>query len=220
MSERKTYAVIGLGIFGSAVAKTLARAGMDVIAIDRNMLAVEHASDTIDNAVKCDSTNIEQLKEAGIQNCDVVILAMGSSLEESLITIIHLKELGVKQIVAKANNNNYKYLLERAGATRVLQPEKEMGIRVASLLMTPNIRDMVRLDDKYAFVELKTPSLWQGKSLRELNLRASYGVNVIGIRAEGDELMHMVIDANRPLSADETLMLIVEREQFDKLKLE
>ncbi|MBE5847991.1 MAG: TrkA family potassium uptake protein [Lachnospiraceae bacterium] len=218
--DRKTYAVIGLGIFGSAVAKTLARAGMDVIAIDNNMLAVENVSDTVDNAVKADSTNIEQLREAGIQNCDVVILAMGSRLEESLITIIHLRELGVKKIVAKANNNNYKYLLERAGATRVIQPEKEMGVRLASYIMTPNIQDMVRLDEKYAFVELKTPSLWQGKSLRELNLRASYGVNVIGIRAEGESAMHMVIDAGRPLSADETLMLIVDREQFDKLKLE
>ena len=218
--DRKTYAVIGLGIFGSAVAKTLARAGMDVIAIDNNMLAVENVSDTVDNAVKADSTNIEQLREAGIQNCDVVILAMGSRLEESLITIIHLRELGVKKIVAKANNNNYKYLLERAGATRVIQPEKEMGVRLASYIMTPNIQDVVRLDEKYAFVELKTPSLWQGKSLRELNLRASYGVNVIGIRAEGESAMHMVIDAGRPLSADETLMLIVEREQFDKLKLE
>ncbi|MCR4704461.1 MAG: NAD-binding protein [Lachnospiraceae bacterium] len=218
--DRKTYAVIGLGIFGSAVAKTLARAGMDVIAIDNNILAVENISDTVDNAVKCDSTNIEQLKEAGVQNCDVVILAMGSRLEESLITIIHLKELGVKKIVAKANNNNYKYLLERAGATRVIQPEKEMGVRVASFIMTPNIKDMVRLDEKYAFVELKTPSLWQGKSLRELNLRASYGVNVIGIRADAESPMQMMIDASRPLSADETLMLIVDREQFDKLKLE
>lgn len=218
--DRKTYAVIGLGIFGSAVAKTLARAGMDVIAIDNNMLAVENVSDTVDNAVKADSTNIEQLREAGIQNCDVVILAMGSRLEESLITIIHLRELGVQKIVAKANNNNYKYLLERAGATRVIQPEKEMGVRLASYIMTPNIQDMVRLDEKYAFVELKTPSLWQGKSLRELDLRASYGVNVIGIRAEGESAMHMVIDAARPLSADETLMLIVDREQFDKLKLE
>ena len=101
MSDRKSFTVIGLGIFGSAVAKTFARAGMDVIAIDRNMLAVENVADTVENAVRADSTDIEQLKEAGVQSTDAAVIAMGSHLEESIITILNLKDLGVKEIIAK-----------------------------------------------------------------------------------------------------------------------
>ncbi|MBQ5485604.1 MAG: NAD-binding protein, partial [Lachnospiraceae bacterium] len=94
MSDRKSFTVIGLGIFGSAVAKTLARAGMDVIAIDRSMPAVENIADTIDNAVRANATDIEQLKEAGVPSTDVAVLAMGSHLEDSIVTILNLKELG------------------------------------------------------------------------------------------------------------------------------
>ncbi|HAT01859.1 MAG TPA: potassium transporter Trk [Oribacterium sp.] len=219
MSDRKSFTVIGLGIFGSAVAKTFARAGMDVIAIDRNMLAVENVADTVENAVRADSTDIEQLKEAGVQSTDAAVIAMGSHLEESIITILNLKDLGVKEIIAKANNNNYKYVLEKIGATRVIQPEKEMGVRTASMIMTPNIRDLIQLDDQYAVVEMHTPTLWQEHSLKELNLRASFGINVIGLRHEDTGHLHMMIDASAPLKGSDILVMIVDREKFNKLKL-
>ena len=220
MSDRKSFTVIGLGIFGSAVAKTLARAGMDVIAIDRSMPAVENIADTIDNAVRANATDIEQLKEAGVPSTDVAVLAMGSHLEDSIVTILNLKELGIKEIIVKANNNNYKYVFEKIGATRVIQPEKEMGIKSGLMIMSPNIRDLIQLDDRYAIVEIATPSLWQNHSLEELRLRAKYGINVIGLRENEHSNLNMMIDASGPLSPGTILVMIVERKKFDKLKLE
>jgi trk system potassium uptake protein TrkA len=220
MSDRRNFTVIGLGIFGSAVAKTLARAGMDVIAIDRNMPAVENVADTVENAVKANATDIEQLKEAGVPNTDVAVLAMGSHLEDSIVTIINLKELGIKEIIVKANNNNYKYVFEEIGATKVIQPEKEMGIKSGLMIMSPNIRDLIQLDDRYSIVEITTPTLWQNHSLEELQLRARYGINVIGLREKEGSRLNMMIHANEPLQPDSILVMIVERKKFDKMKLE
>ncbi len=219
MSERRSFTVVGLGIFGSSVAKTFVRSGMDVVAIDRNMMAVEYIADTIKNAVRADATDIEQLKEAGVQNTDVAIVAMGNHLEESILTILNLKELGIKEIIVKASNKEQRYVFERIGATKVLQPEKEMGMKTAMTIMAPNIRDMIRLDDKYAVVEIETPALWQNHSIAELNLRKNYGVNVIGIRRSEDASMEMLVDVAQPLSATDILVMIVDRKEFGKLKL-
>ena len=102
----------------------------------------------------------------------------------------------------------------------MIQPEKEMGIKSGLMIMSPNIRDLIQLDDRYAIVEIATPSLWQNHSLEELRLRAKYGINVIGLRENEHSNLNMMIDASEPLSPGTILVMIVERKKFDKLKLE
>ena len=153
-SNNKLFVVIGLGNFGSAVARTIAGAGEDLIAIDQDPLAVQEISDVVPNAVVADTRDIDLLKEAGVEDADVVIVAMGSHLEESIITILNLKELGIKHVIAKANNERYKYVLERIGADTVIQPESEMGQRVALSLINPKIIDIYQITNDFSIMEI------------------------------------------------------------------
>lgn len=220
MSDVKSYAVIGLGIFGSAVAKALARAGMDVIAIDNDMDAVENASDVIPSSVQADAQDLKALKEAGVANVDAAVVAMGDHLEDSIIAVMNLKELGVKQIIAKANNKRYRYVLEKVGATQVIQPEREMGQRLAATLLSPNVVDLSALDDAYSVLEVKAPEGWAGHSLAELNLRAAYGVNVIGIRKQGSSRMDASFTAATIIEPTDTLVVVADMKKFSAMKLD
>lgn len=220
MSDVKTYAVLGLGVFGSAVAKTLARSGMDVIAIDSNMDAVENAADVIPNAIQADCQDLEALREAGCGNAETAVVAMGSHLEDSIIAIMNLRELGVKQIIAKANNNRYRYVLERVGAAEVVEPEKEMGRRLAGTLLSPNVVDLSRLDESYSLLEVKAPKEWISHSLKELELRSRYGVNVIGIKRSGNGTMSADFTGDTIISETDTLVVVADMKKFSSLKLD
>lgn len=220
MSEVKTYVVIGLGIFGSAVAKQLARSGMDVIAIDTDMDAVENISDVIASAMQADGQDLKALREAGCANCDAAVVAMGSHLEESIITVMNLKELGVKQIIAKANNKRYGYVLERVGATQIIQPEKEMGKQLAGTLLSPNVVDLSILDENYSVLEVKPPRTWAGHSLADLKLRSVYGVNVIGIRKADRETMSGDFDGNTVIDESDMLFVVADMKKFGGMKLD
>lgn len=215
----KTYVVIGLGIFGSAVAKTIARSGADVIAIDSNINCVENVADVVSNAVQADCCDLDQLREAGVQDADVAIVAMGSHLEESVMAIIHLKELHVKEIIAKANNHNYMYVFERVGATSVIQPEKEAGGRLAKRLLNPNIVDMFNVDHEYSILEIKAPSLWQNHSLIELELRKKYSVNVIGIRNADSKKLSMNFTPDYVIRPDDSLIIVADSRRLQQLDL-
>lgn len=222
MSENGSnlYVVIGLGNFGSAVATTIANAGQDLIAMDRDILAVQAISESVPNAVCADSRDIELLKEAGVQDADVVIVAMGSFLEPSIITILNLKELGVKNIIAKANNERYKYVLERVGADTVIQPENEMGQRVAISLINPKIFDIYQMTNDYAIMEIKAPELWVGKELQKLNLREVYGVNVIGVRKKGDRKVVTNIAPEYVIKDDDYFVIATDVSRIASLNLD
>lgn len=215
----KTYVVIGLGIFGSAVAKTIARSRADVIAIDSSMSCVENVADVVSNAVQADCCDLDQLKEAGVQDADIAIVAMGSHLEESIMAIIHLRELHVKEIIAKANNHNYMYVLERVGADRVIQPEKEAGQRLAERLLNPNIVDMFNVDNEYSILEIKAPSLWQNHSLIELELRKNYAVNIIGIRSGDSKKLTMSFTPDYVIRPDDSLIIVADSKRLQQLDL-
>ena len=174
----RQYAVLGLGIFGSTVAKTLSKFNCEVIAVDTDIKCVDRMADIVTQAIQCDITDINQLRAAGIQDCDIAIVSMGSHLEESVMAIINLKELGVPYIVAKAKNKRYMQIFKELGANKVVRPEKEMGEMVAKSVLGKNIVDIVDLDHEYSVVEIPTPGAWVGKTLIELDLRKRYGINV------------------------------------------
>ena len=218
--ESKLYVVIGLGNFGKAIAVTIANTGTDVIAIDNDPLIVQGLADSVPNVVCADSRDIEQLREAGVQDADVVIVAMGSLLEVSVITILNLKELGIKNIIAKANNERYKYVLERIGADTVIQPENEMGQRVAISLINPKIIDIYQITNDYAIMEITAPDLWCGKPLEVLNLRELYGVNIIGVRSKHTEKVMTNVRKNTVLNHDDILVIAADTSKIAALNLE
>ena len=189
MKNNKSYAVIGLGRFGSAVAKELAKGGADVLAIDINEENVSNIAEYVTHAVKADVTEADVMKTLGIGNMDTVIVAVGRSMEASILATITAKELGVSYVIAKAQDEMHTKILAKVGADRVIIPEKESGIRIARTLINGNCLDFIELSDHVSMVEIPVRQEWIGKNLRELDLRRVYKVNVIAYEAKGKELI-------------------------------
>ncbi|GEN36808.1 potassium channel family protein [Aneurinibacillus danicus] len=182
----KSYAVIGLGRFGSSVVNHLHKAGYEVMAVDENEERVQEHVEAATHAVQADSTDEQALRDVGIGNFDVVVVAIGVDIQASILTTLLLKELGVKRIVAKAQNPRHGQVLYKVGADRVVFPERDMGIRVAHNLVSPNVLDFIELSPDYGVAEVAVSEKMQGKSLVELNVRAQFGVNVVAIKTNND----------------------------------
>ncbi len=214
---KKQYAVLGLGVFGSTVAKTLSRYDCEVLALDIDIKCVNRLADMVTQAMQCDITDLEQMRASGVADCDVAIVGMGNHLEETVLAIINLRELEVPYIVAKAKNKRYMQIFSSVGANRVVRPEKEMGRVVAKSLLSNNIVDMIDIDDEFSMVELETPLSWVGKSLRELDARRRYGVNVLGIRRPQDKKLSLSPDADYIIDACDHLVVIADADTFAKI---
>ena len=172
----------------------------------------------VTQAVQADFTDIDQLRSIGVEEVDVAVIATGSKLEASVMAVLHLKELGVPFIMAKAKNKVYMQILLKVGADRVVRPEKEMGERVAKSLMSQNIIDMVDIDEDYSMMELSAPHDWVGKSLIKLDLRAKFGVNVLGVRETPNSKLNFGITADYVIHEADTLLVIVDNDKFEELE--
>jgi trk system potassium uptake protein TrkA len=180
----KQFAVIGLGRFGQAVCETLYKLGYDVLGTDRDRKVISEvlAANILENAIQLDSTEIGALKEAGILEFDTVIIAIGSYIQESIITTLNLKEGGVKHVIAKASSEIHGKLLHRVGADRVVFPEYDDGCELARSLTKPAILERFDLDPDHSIVDVRIPSEFDGKTLAELEIRQRFGVNVLAIK--------------------------------------
>lgn len=218
----KQYAVLGLGIFGSSVAKTLSEYHCEVLAIDQDIKNVERVSEYVTTAIQGDITEKEDLKAAGVGDCDVAIIAVGSHLEDSVMCAINLKELGVPYVVAKAKNKRYMQILEKVGVDKVVRPEKEIGERLAKKLLSTNIIDISEIDSDYTVLELEAPRSWVDRSLIELDLRGKYGINVIGIRSNCTACLNSKLqispDAEYRIQADDHLLIIAEVDVIEDIE--
>ena len=216
--DNKQYAVLGLGIFGSTVATTLANHGYEVIVIDKDPICVQRIADEVTKAIVGDVTDIEELQAAGIGDSDVAIVAIGTHLEEAVLATMNLKELGIPYVIAKAKNKQFMKILEKVGANRVIRAEKEMGIKVAKSLLRKSIVDLVELDDDYSLVEINVPNDWIGKSLEYLNIRQVYHMNIIGVKDSNDQ-MSLNVGANYIVQKGDRFFVIgrtTELERFDQ----
>lgn len=216
--EDKQYAIIGLGIFGSTVATELANHGQEVIVLDKDEHCVARVADEVTRAIVGDATDKEELNAAGIGDCDIVIVAIGTNLEAAVLTVMNLKELGVPYIIAKAMNKQYMKILEKVGANRVIRAEKEMGIKLAKSLLRKSIIDLVELDDEFSLVEIKAPSDWVGKNFVTLNIRRVYGMNIIGVKHGVDGKLSLDVLPEDLISKDDYFLVIgktKELERFD-----
>lgn len=195
--KTKQFVVIGLGRFGSSIAKTLYSLGHEVLAIDVDEEVVQDISDYVTHAVQADATDEATLKSLGIRNFDIAVITIGSDVQSSVLVTLLVKELGVKYVIAKAQNELHAKVLYKIGADRVVFPERDMGIRVAHNLCSSNILDYIELSADYSIMEVTALDEWKNKSLKELNMRSRYGLNVMAIK-RGNEI-------NIAPSADEVI---------------
>ena len=186
----KTFVVIGLGRFGTAVARELSALGHEVLAVDADGEAVEKVADKVTHAVCGDARDAAVLKALGVRNYDCGIVAVGGDVGNSALITLNLKEQGMKEVVCKAQSHVHQRVLEKIGADRVIFPEHEMGVKLAQGLSSSNVLNFIEVSEDFSIVELEIPKSWQGKTVRDLDIRNRYHVNVIAIRkaSEGGQI--------------------------------
>ena len=181
----KSYVVVGLGRFGSEVARQLYNCGCEVLAIDIRSELVQQIAPDVTHAAVGDSRDKEVLRALGVGDFDCAVIAIGDDLAASVLVTMNMKELGVPYLVCKAHDDVHRRVLEKLGADRVVIPEQENAARLAKSLSSPNLLDYIELSEEYSIIELPAPQSWVGKNLKELNVRAKLGVNILAVRRNG-----------------------------------
>jgi len=216
MKAKKTYAVFGLGRYGTAVARELISNGMEVIADDTDERVVNESAVYLPVCKCADVTDAEVISRLGIGNIDTVIVCMAGNLEASVMAITLCKEAGVNTVIAKCANEMHQKILLRVGADRVVFPENESGIRLAKNLLSSGFIDMISLSRDVSMVEIDMRDEWCGKNLIELNLRKKYGFNIVAIKKGED--VNVNINPEQPLDAQSSLIVIANTAKLGKLK--
>ena len=216
MKAKKTYAVFGLGRYGTAVAKELIEHGMEVIAVDTDERIVNDAAAYLPVCKCADVTDAEVISRLGIGNIDTVIVCMANSLEASVMAITLCKEAGVKNVIAKCGNEMHQKILLRVGADQVVFPENESGIRLAKNLLSSGFIDMISLSKDVSIIEIDVKDEWCGKNLIELNLRKKYGLNIVAVKR--GENVNVNVNPEQVLDAGSTLIVIANTAKLGKLK--
>ena len=181
----KSYVVIGLGRFGSEVARQLYKCGCEVLAVDLKSELVQHISSDVTHAVVADSQDKEVLRMLGVGDFDCAVVAIGEDLAASVLTTMNLKELGVPYVICKAHDETHRRVLEKLGVDRVVIPECEFGGKLARSLSSHNVLDYIELSQDHGILEIPAPKSWVGQTLRQLNVRAKLGVNIIAVESNG-----------------------------------
>jgi len=210
--------VIGLGIFGSQLARQLYESGLEVVAIDKNRDVVQRIKDHSTKAVLADATDKEVLESIGIDAKDTVVISFGEDLSASTLLTLYLREMKVKEIIVKVPNEDYKRILLKVGASEAIIPEREMANKVARSIISPNVLEYLPISEDYTIVELAPPSAFIGKSLADLDLRKKYNLQVIAIRDVLDNKMQLVPRASAIIKDSDVLVIIGKEDDIRKIK--
>ena len=216
----KQYLVIGLGRFGTSVAKTLYEAGENVLGIDVSEELVQDRinNNILKNAIIGDASDGKILKDIGAENFDVAFICIGD-IEASVMIALNFKELGIKSIIAKAINKKHGKVLTKIGATEIVYPEEHMGKRIAELTMNTDIIEHLKFTDNFVLVEVKAPSIFWNNSLIKLDVRNKYNINIVGIKKSKGEFLPNPT-ANVVIEEGDVLVIITDKktvESFNKL---
>ena len=215
MSIHQTYAVFGLGRYGKAVARELASNGVEVMAVDADEGVVNELASEIPICKCADVTEAEVIRQLGIANIDVVIVAMASSLEASVLAVMLCKEVGVKTVIAKCANEMHRKILSRVGADKVVLPEIESGVRLAKNLLSSGFMDIMELSQNVSMIEMDVRPEWAGKTILELNLRQKYSINIVAICENSNVSTNIVPE--KVLSTQMKLIVIADTSKLSKL---
>ena len=219
--KRQLFGVIGLGRFGSAMAMTLTELGHDVIGVDAAESRVQQLADVITHSLQIEATDEKALRAAGIQDVDVAVVSIGENIESSLLVVMQLRELGVLTIVAKAVTPLHGRILEKLGVSRVIFPEREMAIRIAQVLVMPNVIDYIELSRDFSIVEIPAPEAFVGRTLKQLELRPRLGLTLIAIKRQSDGTDAIATNiapaADETIQAGDVLALLGSNERLNQL---
>lgn len=211
----KDIAVIGLGKFGYSLAVAYAEEGGSVLAIDTDEEKIQEIADVVTYAARADVADPEVVKNLGLENVDIAVIAITNNMEAAVMATILSKELGVPEVIAKANNEIHAKVLTKVGADRVIFPEKDMGIKLAKNISLSKFTDIIDLKDDFSIIETKVPKSWVGKNLSELNPRKKYGFNVIAMR-DGERLL-VNLDPLEPFRQDTSIIVIGRNNLIEKV---
>ncbi|ALC86212.1 MULTISPECIES: TrkA family potassium uptake protein [Bacillaceae] len=214
---QKEFVVIGLGRFGGSIVRELITQGADVMAIDIVPERVDEFAAIATQAVVADTTDEAALKSLGIRNFEHVIVAIGDDIQSSILTTLMLKEIGVKKITVKAQNDYHEKVLRKIGADQVVHPERDMGIRIANNIISSNVLDYLELSDKHSIMEIKVNEKIAGHSIIDLDIRAKYGINIVAVKRGNDIFVSPPPDEQ--LQLNDVLIIIgadVDINRFEK----
>ena len=202
----KSFLVIGMGRFGTAVAQELTELGQEVLAIDENVESVQRIADDVTQVMQGDAV----LGAVGVRNFDCCIVAVGTDMEASILITVMLKDLGAQYIIAKARSTVHAKVLERVGADRVVLPESEMGCKLAQRLAHTNVVDFIGVSDEYSILEIHAPKSWVGRSLVQLDVRQKHKVNVLAVRHGEQGTLDASPKPDRAIEPDDLLFIMGE----------
>ncbi|GAB6157295.1 TrkA family potassium uptake protein [Desulfotomaculum varum] len=208
----KQFAVIGLGRFGSSVARSLAKMGYEVLALDNSEERVNDIIEDVTHGIQIDALDEHALKAVGIRNFDVVVVAIGQDVQASILVTVILKEMGIKYVVAKAQNDLHGKVLQRVGADKVVFPERDMGVKLAHALVSKNVMEQISLSADYSLVEMLAPNQFVNKTLAQSEARNRYGVSILAIR-RGDQMI-ISPGANQVIQEGDVLVVIGKTEKL------
>ena len=213
-----TIGILGLGVFGTTIAKTLHKYDCHIIAVDNHEQQINQLESILTRGVVGDITDRSLLRAAGIQNCDAVVVATGTNLESSVLAVMHSKMLGVPKVIAKVKGTTAKEILLRIGADKVISPEKETGISLAKHLIHRNTTSVFELDGNVSIVEFRPPKEWFGKTLAELQLRQNYKMNIIGYRCGENQELNIQLTPDYVFNEDELITAVTDHNTIDHLE--
>ena len=211
---KKQFAVFGLGSFGMSVAVNLQRLGCEVIAVDEDEQKVKAVASKVSYALVANVGSPDLHEIMGTKNLDGVVVAV-AEMEASILATMVSKERGVPVVIAKAKNELHEKVLKKVGADYIIYPEQEMGERIARSVLSKSFSDWIALSDEYSMVEVAAPRKWIGKSLRELDVRKNWNVNVVGTKM--GEKVEVNTDPDAPLSEGVILILVGANEDLEKI---
>lgn len=212
----RSYIVAGLGRFGAEVARRLCSHGCEVLAMDTRPDLVQQIADDVTHAVVADATDKAVLRAMDAGSFDCAIVAIGDSLSNSVLATMNMQELGIGRIICKANDETHRKVLLKLGAHQVVIPEQEHAARLARSLSSPNVLDYIELSDEYGIVEVPTPRSWEGKTLKELNVRAKMGLNIIAVYHLGH--INVSPAADYAIGKDDVLVILGDTEALDRVQ--
>lgn len=210
-----TIGILGLGVFGTTIAKTLHKYDCNIIAVDNHEQQINQLESILTRGVVGDITDRSLLRAAGIQNCDAVVVATGNNLESSVLAVMHSKMLGVPKVIAKVKGTTAKEILLRIGADKVISPERETGISLAKHLIHRNTTSVFELGGNASIVEFRPPKKWFGKTLAELQLRQNYKMNIIGYRCGENQELNIQLTPDYVFNEDELITAVTDHNTID-----
>ncbi|NEU29732.1 TrkA family potassium uptake protein [bacterium LRH843] len=213
---KKQFAIIGLGRFGSSLCKELYKLGHEVLAIDSEEEKVDDITNYSTHCAIADGTDEKALNSLGLRNFDCVFVAIGEDIQSSILSTLLLKEMGVKKVWVKAQSYYHQRVLEKIGADRIVQPERDMGVRIAQHLTSEKLVDYIELSPDYSIVEVIATSKISNKSIVELNIRAKFGCTVLGIK-RGDA-MNIAPTPTDLIFKDDILILIGHKNDLKRFE--